>query len=341
LSRGPQPGDEICYKAKCPTPVVPIPDQLIIDEFGSRTLTKFKTSYLCTPAVKGASYCGDGTIDAGEECEPTDLDGASCESLGFAPGTLTCGGGCTFDTSACPPHPVPGTCGNGTVENTERCDGSAVGGETCASLGYVGGTLACRASCAYDTSGCTRTFPATGQTTCWNGFTVIPCAGTGQDGEVQAGATLSYTDNGDGTITDNNTRLVWEKLSDDGSIHDKDDLYTWADAFAVKVAALNTVPCFAGHCDWRVPNIREIASLQNLGVSPAISAAFTTGCASGCTVLTCSCTGPDYYWSSTSSVRSPNAAWIASFGVGLIGGGHGKGGGVSNPHLVRAVRAGT
>ena len=47
--------------------------------------------------------------------------------------------------------------------------------------------------------------------------TVIPCAGTGQDGDIQAGATLSYTDNGDGTITDNNTGLMWEKKSDDGT----------------------------------------------------------------------------------------------------------------------------
>jgi hypothetical protein len=30
-------------------------------------------SLLCVPAVKGTAYCGDGTIDAGEACEPTDL----------------------------------------------------------------------------------------------------------------------------------------------------------------------------------------------------------------------------------------------------------------------------
>ncbi len=75
-------------------------------------------------------------------------------------------------------------------------------------------------------------FPATGQTTCYtSGGAVTPCAGTGQDGDVQAGATLSYTDNGDGTITDNNTGLMWEKKSDDGSIHDKDTTYTWDNAF--------------------------------------------------------------------------------------------------------------
>lgn len=88
-------------------------------------------------------------------------------------------------------------------------------------------------------------FPATGQTTCWNSTgTVIPCAGTGQDGDVLAGAVLSYTDNGDGTITDHNTGLMWEKKSADGTIHDRGTHYTWDDALAVHVAGLNAEPGF-------------------------------------------------------------------------------------------------
>ncbi len=54
----------------------------------------------------------------------------------------------------------------------------------------------------------------TGQTTSY---------GAGSDGALQAGLSKSYTDNGDGTITDNVTGLMWEKKSDDGSIHDKDN----------------------------------------------------------------------------------------------------------------------
>jgi hypothetical protein len=65
-----------------------------------------------------------------------------------------------------------------------------------------------------------------------------PVTGTGQDGDIQAGATLRYRDNGNGTITDQNTKLVWEKNSDDGTIHDKDNFLTWDEAF-VHVAALN------------------------------------------------------------------------------------------------------
>lgn len=64
---------------------------------------------------------------------------------------------------------------------------------------------------------------ATGQTSCWDAFgATIPCAGSGQDGELQKGLARAYTDNGDGTITDMRTGFAWEKLSDDGSIHDKD-----------------------------------------------------------------------------------------------------------------------
>lgn len=49
--------------------------------------------------------------------------------------------------------------------------------------------------------------PKTGQTTCYdaNG-SVIPCAGTGQDGDIQAGVAWPdprFTDNGNGTVTDN------------------------------------------------------------------------------------------------------------------------------------------
>ena len=139
--------------------------------------------------------------------------------------------------------------------------------------------------------------------------TAIPCAGTGQDGELQAGAPLSYTDNGDGTITDKNTGLMWEKLSDDGTIHDKDNGYTWNDAFAVHVAGLNAGGGFAGHTDWRLPNFKELVSILDLATyNPPVHPVFNVFCAPGCTVLTCSCTASNYYWSSSSYPFSPSNA---------------------------------
>jgi cysteine-rich repeat protein len=45
-------------------------------------------------------------------------------------------------------------CGNGRIEGDESCDGSQLGGESCASLGFGGGTLACDSDCEHDTTDC-------------------------------------------------------------------------------------------------------------------------------------------------------------------------------------------
>jgi Protein of unknown function (DUF1566) len=173
--------------------------------------------------------------------------------------------------------------------------------------------------CAPDAGPTDGGFPATGQTTCWNSNgAVIPCAGTGQDGDTQTGAPLAYVDNGDGTITDTNTGLTWEKLSNgDGSVHDVANLYSWDHAFSVHVATLNSTS-FAGHADWRVPNVKELQSIVNYeNLSPAISPAFNTNCTSPCTVLTCSCTQSEDYWSSSSAVPAAGA-WLVDFTIGEV-----------------------
>jgi hypothetical protein len=281
--------------------------------------------------------CGDGIVNGAESCDGANLGGETCVTLGYATGTLACTAGCGYDVSGC----VATTCGNGTIESPESCDGANLGGATCVSLGFASGSLACTAGCGFDVSGCVagmggQAFPATGQTTCWNSSgVVIPCAGTGHDGEVQAGATLAYLDNGDGTITDSNTGLMWEKKSDDGSINDWDNTYSWDNAFAVHVATLNGGAGFADHKDWRVPNVKELQSIVNYqNVYPAVSPAFNTGCAPGCTVLTCSCTVSGYYWSASTYANSPDGAWGVLFGGGGVDA-YGKSG-----YYVRAVRAG-
>ena len=178
----------------------------------------------------------------------------------------------------------------------------------------------------------------TGQTTSY---------GPGSDGDLQKGTARSYTDNGDGTITDNVTGLMWEKKSDDGSIHDKDNKYTWgmtSSPYTMNgtmvtefLAALNTGSGFAGHTDWRIPNRFELESLLDLeNVGPAVDPAFNTGCTGGCTVTTCSCTQSDYYWSSTTSQPSTAYAWFVGFSTGGVSA-DGKGYG----NYVRAVRGGS
>jgi len=162
----------------------------------------------------------------------------------------------------------------------------------------------------------------TGQTSCYdasgNLSNTIPCAGTGQDGATQTGVVRRYIDNGDGTITDTQTGLMWEKKSNDGGIHNTGNQYTWSDAFAVFITALDSAQ-FAGHSDWRLPNVNELQSIANYGTTyPAVDAVFNTSCAATCTVTTCSCTSSYFYWSSTTSQGTTTTAWAVYFVDGYV-----------------------
>lgn len=157
-----------------------------------------------------------------------------------------------------------------------------------------------------------------------------------QDAMIRAGEPRSYVDNGDGTVTDENTGLMWEKLGDDSSIHDRDDRYNWADASAQKIAALNAGGGFAGHKDWRLPNRRELESLHHPAHhAPAIDPLFDVGCVPGCTGIDCGCTASILYWSSTTYEPTPSLAWSVDFDAGAVAG-------VDKASLrgVRAVREG-
>lgn len=198
-----------------------------------------------------------------------------------------------------------------------------------------GKTAAKAAPPASAPSACSQQFPATGLTTCWNGNgAVIACAGTGQDGDIQAGSALSYTDNGDGTITDNNTKLVWEKQSFDGSIHDMNTSFKWDQAFA-HVAEINKAN-FAGHNDWRLPNLRELESIVDYAkYDPAVATAFNNNCTRGATVLSGSCTANDFYWSSSPFPLNPKLAFRVIFDHGFT-----EDSDKRSTHHVRAVRGG-
>ncbi len=160
----------------------------------------------------------------------------------------------------------------------------------------------------------------TGQTNCWDSLGVpIDCGGTGQDGELQKGAARSYTDNGDGTITDNTTGLMWEKLTADATIHDYSQAYTWEGAFG-KILALNAAN-FAGHNDWRLPNVNELQSLVDYGRHPAIDLAFNDPGANSYTAFFPNANLNQLtpaYWSSTTFPGDPLYAWAVSFNYGAV-----------------------
>jgi hypothetical protein len=158
---------------------------------------------------------------------------------------------------------------------------------------------------------------ATGQTDCFSEAGLeVACAGTGQDGDYEQGVARTFSNNGNGTVTDLKTGLVWELLSADGSVHDGGNTYTWAEA-QTKIAQLNNSN-FAGHSDWRVPNFFELHSLVNFG--SAITAQysfFDNACQAGCTSTQCGCP-PDTnsIWSSTTPLNNKVYALKTNFLTG-------------------------
>ncbi len=157
-----------------------------------------------------------------------------------------------------------------------------------------------------------------------------------------------WTDNGDGTATDNTTGLVWELKTDDGSIHDKDDEYTWStdspwspDGMAfvdflgtlnggVSADGLTTEGCFAQKCDWRLPTVEELAGILDLSVPGCGLEPFIP-----CTTIPGETVSP-FYWSSSTVAGSPSFAWIVTFNSGAVLDGFKK----FDLH-VRAVRGGS
>jgi hypothetical protein len=171
----------------------------------------------------------------------------------------------------------------------------------------------------YDLVGERAPVPKTGQTQCYkdDGTTGTCTCGTAncpsrQDGDLERGVswpTPRFTDNGNGTVTDNLTGLMW--LKDGDCLGPR----TWSAAFTY-VSNLNAGTNYscdgftAGtYSDWRLPNLRELYSLIHLGQANSAMWLNTQGFSG---------VQSSIYWSSTTYASSTEFAWYVFLNLGYV-----------------------
>ncbi|MCX5684547.1 MAG: DUF1566 domain-containing protein, partial [Planctomycetota bacterium] len=111
-----------------------------------------------------------------------------------------------------------------------------------------------------------------------------------------SGATHLYgslTDNGNGTVTDNHTGLVWQQA--------ESVAMTWEQALAYAESLT-----LGGQGDWRLPNVKELQSVSDASFrAPSMDATYFPGATA------------TRYWSSTSLINDTTKAWYLDSDYGL------------------------
>ncbi|MDO9106116.1 MAG: DUF1566 domain-containing protein [Methylovulum sp.] len=134
-----------------------------------------------------------------------------------------------------------------------------------------------------------------------------------------------YTASTNGTATDTETRLVWCRFAlgqtwDNDAVHGDARVYTWQDAFDA-VQAFNGQGGYAGHTDWRMPDISELKALLDRQAGTAKTqhinhAVFPRN--------------PPWVWSCSPYAGYGGGSWFVNFNEGLALN--------ENPSFHRAVR---
>jgi len=116
-----------------------------------------------------------------------------------------------------------------------------------------------------------------------------------------------FTDNGDGTITDNRTGLMWTKDAGTPTVGScSGGIKNWQEALDY-IACLNSIN-HLGYSDWKLPGVKELISLvdySRFGPPLPLSHPFLN-------------VQPHYYWSSSSYAYSTGYAWIVSMWNGYV-----------------------
>lgn len=220
-----------------------------------------------------------------------------------------------------------GVAGDSNVVNTSS--GDAVAGDIrTGKKAWVGGSevTGILAPAAVERTGQTPTVP----------FAAL----TGSDGDLERGVVWPnprFTNNSDGTVTDNLTGLVWLQNANCAAA-----ARSWTQALAdvnqLKTdGTMNSTDCgdTSNSTDWRLPNRRELESLIAIAyISPALSDAVGTGQWTADDPFS-GVQPTSSYWSSSISAGNVEDAWIVHFTNGLI-----EPASKTDPHLVWPVRAG-
>jgi hypothetical protein len=121
---------------------------------GELTFTDCINDDSCTEGVGCAPQCGNGQIDADEDCDGLNVDDQDCADVDAATtGELACNDDCTFNTDQC----IPAGCDNDDVaEPGEACDGTDIDSCNVLTSGDLPqGTASCN-NCIVDTSNCSN-----------------------------------------------------------------------------------------------------------------------------------------------------------------------------------------
>jgi hypothetical protein len=328
-----------CYRdGDCPVSETCDKDLTKYDEAVTKCNEKFFDKW-AQLEEKAAGVCPDEPLDPNSLADFI-AEHSDAVAVAIAGGGLVNDvGACNSDLETC--HADLGTCNAGTAAASD-----VLSGETFSSSNGLGqtGTL----------------------TYCGDGVRngAEQCDGADFDPDLTCGGgcladcLCRFVDNGDGTVTDNQTRLVWEKKTNDSGVHDRLNAYTWSSsgtapdgtAFTGFLATLDDpgggtcssggptggccsnstctdVDCFAGRCDWRLPTLAELQTIlldpYPCGTNPCIAPVFGPTAGGG-------------HWSSTSYSILPDSAGGVSFSGGAVGWARKS----TIPAYVRAVRGG-
>ena len=152
----------------------------------------------------------------------------------------------------------------------------------------------------------------------------------GDDGMARKGLPASgprFTDNKNGTITDNATGLMWKKCSlgqtDNESCDGPATPYNWdfdysgdvEHPYAFTACADLNAAHYAGYSDWRLPNVKELMSIEDYS-----SEYYVDEEPHSINTVAFPNTQDDYYWSSNIYAPWDAFIWVVNFTHVLIGG---------------------